>query len=605
MSMIDQRIVIKAPMAVVWEFLTAPSLIPRWNPMCRQLFILTTKPTGVGARRRCVDIRGKARVEEITAWVENFGYEYKLIDGNFKDLKGRYRLQETQIGVQLNWTLEYQPRGAFAGLRDMFSIRGRLKRDLAGGLKRLKDNVEKSGFAPESDKLGRSAMRSAPDVNARAALAAEVIARAPQSAAKTPTTKIVIDGDNVTYLPIDLPSELPVEEGNKQELAVVPDMAPNMVASVAVPAAAPVPPIVTPAGVAEPPKAAPAVVSVRETPRGISTELPKIEPPPTELGKAEPPAISEPPPKADDTKPQRAARPVPAQTAVQNEEALAKAAELSNSERIAYAASTVSISLVAPPRQDVPRDTVNEPTQTMAMSVADIPAVDTPPGLPERVPTAPYAALNADLLSYPTPPPPLSASVVGENAANTATGARNTAINDGDTVPPEVSPNQPDGDVSIWDVFGVKSPQKRATDDLEAVISSVREPMAGIRESLEKVERADERADAQDAKRSTYEIGLELAKGTAGSGSNADQHTPPHGIVAVTPTLEMPQVASVQAGVQADMPLITFTTGQGAPSSQPITIPESPPDDDFPTGMIALQRRASVNVRSPFKPRRS
>lgn len=566
MSLIDQRITIKAPMETVWNFLSDPSLIMQWNRTSRQLFVLTTKPAGVGARRRSVDVYGKARVEEITAWVENFGYEYKLIDGGFRELKGRYRLQETQKGVNLSWTLEYEPRGAFAGVRNLLSIRGRLKRDLVASLKHLKNIIEKTGATPDTDKQRRSAMRDAPDANARAALAAEVIARAPQQQAKTPTTRIVIDGDNVTYVPIEglsVQNEAAEQPSGSEPLAqpaveTTPEatVGSRGESNIGVPTSDDMdvkgegdeqagkvestPPVV-----AEQVKAAPVILSVREQPREVTSDKPTA-------------AIPEPEVDPDDTKQQHTR--VPEQidvTGIGGDQSNSQ----SNSERIAHAAITVPVSLVAPPREDTPPPVKpgqqSEVTQTM-----DIPAVSEPPGLPERVPTAPYAAVGGDLLSYPTPPEPMSASLVETEDGRMRVESANT--------------KRPDDDQSIWEVFGVKSPHKRATEELDAVVASVRESST------------------------------ELKRAEASQSSNERDAVPPVNEVVDMPTVPIEKAAQPPVSSASGIQVQTVQPNETPPSwpPAPITIPEPPPDDELPTGQLALQRRAAVNVRSPFRSKR-
>ena len=118
MSLIDQRILVVAPVETVWTYVSDPALLPKWNRGCKQVSVLTTKPTGIGTRRRCVGENGKAVVEETTVWFENIGYEYVVIDGPYKDFKGRFRLQAVPEGTMVNWTVDYHLRGVLPGVRN-------------------------------------------------------------------------------------------------------------------------------------------------------------------------------------------------------------------------------------------------------------------------------------------------------------------------------------------------------------------------------------------------------------------------------------------------------------------------------------------------------
>ncbi len=149
-AVIDQRIVIQAPVGLVWLYLTEPAHVSRWHRAAKQLLVLTTRPGGVGARRRIVDARGRGVVEEITAWMEPYGYEYRVVDGPYRSFTGRLRLQAVVEGTQVNWTIDYQMRGAFGGLGDRLGGRRALRRQMAESLRALRRLIEASGvrFTP-------------------------------------------------------------------------------------------------------------------------------------------------------------------------------------------------------------------------------------------------------------------------------------------------------------------------------------------------------------------------------------------------------------------------------------------------------------------------
>lgn len=194
MPLIDQRILIAASAETVWRYLTQPEYVSRWHLGCRQLSILTTRTQGVGVRRRCTDGRGKSTVEEITAWLENIGYEYKVVDGPYRAFRARFRLQPAPEGTIVNWVVEYRRRGLFSGLRELLGRRRRTRRMMEESLRNLRKLVERSGARLDPERQARVAMQPAPDVAARAARGAEVM-RAQNASAAAGAPLVIGDDD--------------------------------------------------------------------------------------------------------------------------------------------------------------------------------------------------------------------------------------------------------------------------------------------------------------------------------------------------------------------------------------------------------------------------
>ncbi len=194
MPLIDQRILIVASAETIWQYLTRPEHLTRWHLGCKQLSILTTRAQGVGVRRRCTDQRGKSTVEEITAWLQNIGYEYKVVDGPYHVFRARLRLQPAPEGTIVNWVVEYRRRGIFSGLRELLGGRRRMRRLMEESLRNLRKLVERSGTRLDPERQARVAMQPAPDAAARAARGAEVM-RA-QAAHTLPSAPIVIGEDD-------------------------------------------------------------------------------------------------------------------------------------------------------------------------------------------------------------------------------------------------------------------------------------------------------------------------------------------------------------------------------------------------------------------------
>lgn len=212
MSVIDQRILVIAPVEVVWLYLTDPALVSKWHRGAKQVSTLTTKLTGVGMRRRCVDTRGRAVVEEMTAWLDNIGYEYGVIDGPYRSFKGRVRLQPVPEGVIVNWTIDYGLRGPLAGLRNLLSRRRMLRRQMADSLRALRRLIDASGVMFDPAKHAKVAMQADPGIEARMARINEPTRTATTS---FPARPIPIIGDDdlpdltVVSQPTSIPTSIP------------------------------------------------------------------------------------------------------------------------------------------------------------------------------------------------------------------------------------------------------------------------------------------------------------------------------------------------------------------------------------------------------------
>jgi uncharacterized membrane protein len=166
--LVDQRILVEAPAEAVWTYISDPAAMPKWHRGCKQVSILSTKTAGVGTRRRCIGGDGRAVVEEITAWFENIGYEFIVVDGPYREFRGRFRLQAVPEGTIVNWTVDYKLRGPLAGLRNALSFHRQYEDMMAESLRQLRRLVEASGIRLDPVKQARFAMQSGPSAEARA-----------------------------------------------------------------------------------------------------------------------------------------------------------------------------------------------------------------------------------------------------------------------------------------------------------------------------------------------------------------------------------------------------------------------------------------------------
>ncbi len=169
MPLIDQRILISAPPEGVWRILSDSNQLSRWHAGYRGVSVLTTQSTGVGTRRRCTLVTGKDVIEEITAWVDGWGYEYRLVEGGpYKTLQGRVRLQAGPDGTSVQWTLAYQPRGVAGALRDRLGGQRGVQEMMAASLRQLRRAVEELGVRLDDEYRARVAIRDRLNADERA-----------------------------------------------------------------------------------------------------------------------------------------------------------------------------------------------------------------------------------------------------------------------------------------------------------------------------------------------------------------------------------------------------------------------------------------------------
>jgi uncharacterized protein YndB with AHSA1/START domain len=168
-ALIDQRILIGAPPEGVWRILSDSNQLSRWHAGYRGVSVLTTQSTGVGTRRRCTLSTGKDVIEEITAWVDGWGYEYVLVEGGpYRAFQGRFRLQAGPDGTSVQWTIAYQPKGLPGTIRDRLGGQRRVQEMMTVSLRQLRRAVEELGVRIDEDYRSRVAIRERMNADERA-----------------------------------------------------------------------------------------------------------------------------------------------------------------------------------------------------------------------------------------------------------------------------------------------------------------------------------------------------------------------------------------------------------------------------------------------------
>jgi hypothetical protein len=167
MNVIDQRILIPANPDVIWNVISNINDNPKWQVNCQHVSFLTTEHKGQGMRYRSTNPNGRDIVIEITAWYENVGYAYKIIDGiSARSNSGRFRLQEITEGTIVQWVFEYEPSGLLGGIKNSLSTKRTFEREIIQSLENLWRVI--NDIQAGKPYVSRTAMREAPDVESRA-----------------------------------------------------------------------------------------------------------------------------------------------------------------------------------------------------------------------------------------------------------------------------------------------------------------------------------------------------------------------------------------------------------------------------------------------------
>jgi hypothetical protein len=138
MNILDHRILIPKSPQTIWEYIGDLSKNPSWQVDCSSLSFLTSHHSGVGMRWRYSTTSGREYVAEITAWYDGLGYEYTLVDGTqFRENKGRIRLQDIPEGTIVQWTFTYDMNGLLGGVRNTLSSKRQIENVMVNSLKTL------------------------------------------------------------------------------------------------------------------------------------------------------------------------------------------------------------------------------------------------------------------------------------------------------------------------------------------------------------------------------------------------------------------------------------------------------------------------------------
>jgi hypothetical protein len=167
MNILDHRILVPKSPQIVWEVLSDLSRNPTWQINYSTLSFLTSRHTGSGVRWRYTTTNGREYVAETTAWYDGLGYEYILVDGvQFRENKGRIRLQEIAEGTIVQWTFSYDVGGLLGGVRNALSYKRQFEPVMVDSLKMLWRVLHQA--QDESSREAKSILREGLNYEARA-----------------------------------------------------------------------------------------------------------------------------------------------------------------------------------------------------------------------------------------------------------------------------------------------------------------------------------------------------------------------------------------------------------------------------------------------------
>ena len=168
MNTIDQRILIPAAPDTIWALISDMARNPEWQRDCREVTFLTTANQGAGLRYRATNARGRQYIVEVSAWYENVGYAYRIVDGlPYKENRGTIRLQEIAEGTIVQWMFEYELSGMLSGVRNAVSTRRNVENTIIESLETLWKVANTRQNDTGGQYISKSLMREAPDVEAR------------------------------------------------------------------------------------------------------------------------------------------------------------------------------------------------------------------------------------------------------------------------------------------------------------------------------------------------------------------------------------------------------------------------------------------------------
>lgn len=147
MATIRNEITIKAPLEKVWQILTTPEALDRYDPTVKKSSLVSSKKSDLGAKRRVEMADGKNWFEEeITEFRPNEALTYTLTACSFPvhQLKHTYSFQRSGDVTKVNQVMEYTVKFGWLGkILDSVMIRKQSDAGIKKFFNGLKSYLEK------------------------------------------------------------------------------------------------------------------------------------------------------------------------------------------------------------------------------------------------------------------------------------------------------------------------------------------------------------------------------------------------------------------------------------------------------------------------------
>ena len=147
MRLLEERIEIDAPAALVWELLADFGGVARWAKSMRASNLLGQQATGVGARRAMRHAWGFQFQEQITQWHEGKGYSFDVLKAPYPmdEVKETWVLggddRRSVVETQVRYGMKLGPVGR---LLDSALVSHIVRREMREGLKGLRELAERA-----------------------------------------------------------------------------------------------------------------------------------------------------------------------------------------------------------------------------------------------------------------------------------------------------------------------------------------------------------------------------------------------------------------------------------------------------------------------------
>jgi ligand-binding SRPBCC domain-containing protein len=147
MRLLEERVEIKAPVALVWDVLADFGGVAQWAPYMRKSHLIGEQRTGVGMRRGMRHAWGFRFEEVVTQWHDGKGFAFDVLKAPFpmRDVKEVWVLASedghTAVETQVRYGAYLGPLGT---LVDWLLVRFIVRREMRAGLRGLKDFAERA-----------------------------------------------------------------------------------------------------------------------------------------------------------------------------------------------------------------------------------------------------------------------------------------------------------------------------------------------------------------------------------------------------------------------------------------------------------------------------